>query len=66
LWYWGLNSRPSPLATPPAEFFGIVFWDRVSQTICLGWLQTVILLISASWVARITATVILVATGTQH
>jgi hypothetical protein len=30
------------------------FWDRVSQTICLGWLQTVILFISASWVARIT------------
>jgi hypothetical protein len=27
--------------------------DRVSQTICLGWLQTTILLISAYWVARI-------------
>jgi hypothetical protein len=24
------------------------FRDRVSQTVCLGWLQTVILLISAS------------------
>jgi hypothetical protein len=31
-----------------------VFWDRVSWTTCLGWLQTMILLISASWVARIT------------
>jgi hypothetical protein len=30
------------------------FWDRVSQTICLGWLWTSILLISASWVTRIT------------
>jgi hypothetical protein len=30
-----------------------VFRDRVSWTICLGWLQTVIFLISASWVARI-------------
>jgi hypothetical protein len=30
------------------------FWDRVLQTICLGWLLTVNLLISASWVARIT------------
>jgi hypothetical protein len=31
-----------------------VFQDRFSQTICQGWLQTSILLISASWVARIT------------
>jgi hypothetical protein len=30
------------------------FWDRVSQTICLGWLWTSILLISASCVTRIT------------
>jgi hypothetical protein len=30
------------------------FWDRVSQTICLGWLRTVSLLSTASWVARIT------------
>jgi hypothetical protein len=33
--------------TPPALFC-------VPQTICLGWFWTVILLISASWVARIT------------
>jgi hypothetical protein len=30
------------------------FQDSISQTISLGWLQTVIFLISASWVARIT------------
>jgi hypothetical protein len=31
-----------------------IFWDRVSWTICPRWLQTTILLISASWVASIT------------
>jgi hypothetical protein len=31
------------------------FQDRISWTICLGWLQYVILLIAASWVARITS-----------
>jgi hypothetical protein len=30
------------------------FQDRVSWTICLGCLQTTVILISASWVARIT------------
>jgi hypothetical protein len=30
------------------------FWDRVLWTICLGWLWNLILLISVSWVARIT------------
>jgi hypothetical protein len=30
------------------------FWDIVSQTICQSWLWSTILLISASWVARIT------------
>jgi hypothetical protein len=30
-----------------------VFQDRISWTICLGWLWTAILLISVSWVARI-------------
>jgi hypothetical protein len=29
-------------------------WDRLSWTICPSWLQTLIFLISASWVARIT------------
>jgi hypothetical protein len=32
----------------------VFFWDRVSCTISLGWLRTSILLISASWVTRIT------------
>jgi hypothetical protein len=31
-----------------------LWWEIGSRTICLDWLQTVILLISASWVARIT------------
>jgi hypothetical protein len=42
-----LNHSASP-------FFGWVFFqDRVSQTLCLGWLQMTVLLISASQVARI-------------
>jgi hypothetical protein len=55
VWYWGWNSGPSPWVTPPALFFFFCegfFWDRVSWTIYQGWLWTVILLISASWVAR--------------
>jgi hypothetical protein len=35
-------------------FVMVLFSDRVSRTICLGWLQTTIFLISASWVVRIT------------
>jgi hypothetical protein len=35
-------------------WFFFFFWDRVSWTICPDWLQTTILLISVSWVARIT------------
>jgi ABC-type transport system involved in multi-copper enzyme maturation permease subunit len=42
-----LNHSTSP-------FFVMDFYqDRVSQTICHGWLLTAILLISASWVTRI-------------
>jgi hypothetical protein len=41
LQYWGLNS-------------GLISQDRILWTICPGWLPNVILLISASWVARIT------------
>jgi hypothetical protein len=52
--YWGVNSGPTHWATPPALFCDGVFWDRVLRTICLGWLQNMIFLISASWVARIT------------
>jgi hypothetical protein len=41
-------------ATPPALFLWRVFQDKVSWTICPSWLRSTILLISASWVARIT------------
>jgi hypothetical protein len=54
LWYWGLNSGPTPWATHQPFFCDGYFQDRFSWTICLGWLWTAILLISASWVARIT------------
>jgi hypothetical protein len=50
----GLNSEPLPWATPTAPFCEVFFCDKVWQTVCLDWLWTVILLISASWVARIT------------
>jgi hypothetical protein len=40
----------------------VIFWNRVSQTICPGWFWTTILLITASWVVRITG----VSTGAQH
>jgi hypothetical protein len=51
---WGLNWGSSPWATPPAHFCFEYFRDRVSWAICPGWLWNTILLISASWVARIT------------
>jgi hypothetical protein len=53
LWYWGLNSGPSPWATPLALFLWRVFRDRIPQLFCSGWLWTATLLISAFWVARI-------------
>jgi hypothetical protein len=50
VWTQGLHLEPFH-----QSFFVMGFFrDRVLQTICLGWLQTVILLISASLVARIT------------
>jgi hypothetical protein len=58
LWYWGLNSGPTTWVTPPSLFHDGCFWVRVLQTICLGWLQITILLISASWVTRITGVAI--------
>jgi hypothetical protein len=54
LLYWGLNSGLTLWATLPSLFWVAFFQDRVSRTICSGWLQIVILLISAFWVARIT------------
>jgi hypothetical protein len=52
--YWGLNSGPSHWGTLPALFLWRDFQDRVTWTICQSWFLTVIFLISASWVARIT------------
>jgi hypothetical protein len=51
---WGLNTGHTPWATPPALFCDTFSQDRVLWTICLGWLRTRVLLISASRVARIT------------
>jgi hypothetical protein len=42
-----------PLCLPLPPFLLIVFLDRISKAIYPGWLQTMILLISAFWVARI-------------
>jgi hypothetical protein len=50
----GLELRVYALATPPALFCEGFFWDRILQTVCPVWLQTSILLISASWAARFT------------
>jgi hypothetical protein len=53
LWYWGLNSGPTPWATPPILFLKGFFEIGSGGTICLSWLQTLILLISD--LARITS-----------
>jgi hypothetical protein len=50
IWTQGLHLEP--LHQP---FFVMGFFqDRVSQIFCLNWLRATVLLISASWVARIT------------
>jgi hypothetical protein len=46
--------RAYTLSQNTSPFLWKVLWDRVWRTICLGWLWNVILLTSASWVARIT------------
>jgi hypothetical protein len=58
---WGLNSGSclwgrcsTTWVTPPAQFCISYFQDRVYHTICLQCLWTMILLMSALWVARIT------------
>jgi hypothetical protein len=53
VWYWGLNLGPTPWATLPALFVLGIFEIGSQGLICLGCLQSVIPLISASWVARI-------------
>jgi hypothetical protein len=50
----GFVLRAYILSYSISTFCGGFFRDRVLRTICLGWLQTAILLISASWVTRIT------------
>jgi hypothetical protein len=49
-WCYGLNSGPIPWATPPHQpcFKVECFQNKLSQTICQGWLQTMFLMISAS------------------
>jgi hypothetical protein len=49
-----LDRHSSTWATPPALFCIGCFQDRVSGIICQAWLRIAILLISTSWVARIT------------
>jgi hypothetical protein len=49
---WTQGFHLEPLYQP--YFCEGFFWDRVSRTVCPGGLRTAILLISASWVARIT------------
>jgi hypothetical protein len=50
----GFELRVYILSYSTSPFCVGFFWGRVSWTVCPGWLRTVILLISASWVARIT------------
>jgi hypothetical protein len=50
VWTQGLHLEPLHQPFFVMDFF----WDRVSWTICLGWLWTSILPISPSQVARIT------------
>jgi hypothetical protein len=50
-----LDRYSNTWATLPALLCDrFVFQDRLSQTICPDWLPTMILLISASWLTRIT------------
>jgi hypothetical protein len=63
VWQWDLNSGPHTCwarysycwSHSNSPFCDGFFWDRVSKTICPGWLWTEILLISVSWIARITS-----------
>jgi hypothetical protein len=50
----GVELRAYTLSHSTSPFLWWVFFYRVSWTICMGWLWTMILLISASRVARIT------------
>jgi hypothetical protein len=51
-----LGRHSTSWVTPPSPFFCVeYFQNKVLWIICQGWLQTSIFLISASWVAKITA-----------
>jgi hypothetical protein len=50
----GLDLRAYTLSHSTSLFCTRYFWDRFSWTICSSWHQTMILLISASWVAMST------------
>jgi hypothetical protein len=51
----GLELRAYTLSHSSSPFYCDGFFqERISRTICPGWLQTMILLISASWEATIT------------
>jgi hypothetical protein len=50
----GLELKAFTLNHSASPFCDRYFQDRFSQTICPSWLRTTILLISASWVAKIT------------
>jgi hypothetical protein len=51
----GFELRASCLATVPAIFCVGYFPDRLLWTVCPDWPPTLILRISASWIARITS-----------
>jgi hypothetical protein len=52
---FGFSSSSSySLSHSTSPFCVKYFRDRISWTICLGWLRTIIILIPVSWVARIT------------
>jgi hypothetical protein len=54
LWYWSLNSGTTSWATPPTLSCDLFFFEiRSHELFARGWLQTVILLISTSWVSRL-------------
>jgi hypothetical protein len=50
----GLELRAYTLSHSTSPFCVRYFWDRCSWPVCPSWLQAMILLISASWVVRIT------------
>jgi hypothetical protein len=52
--YWGFELRAYMLTHSTSPFFVMgFFWGRILWTVCIGWLCTLILLISIFWIARI-------------